>query len=121
MKILIFNKMKKMKINENCIEHIKAYLKEYLRTDNINEWFIYVMINFFLKGEEFLAEFEFKNIIFDHIRQFSPSTQLEILKKIEQDKVFDKIKAIILYYCEDYDILANKVTNLLSNIAFSIK
>jgi len=114
-------KVEKMKVNENCIEHIKTHLKEYLKIDDINEWFIYVIADFYLEGKEELTEFEFKNIVFDYIEKLPPSIQLEILKRIEQDKVFDKIKAIILHYCEDYDILADKITDLLSNITFSIR
>ena len=105
-----------MEINENYVKQVKAYLEETLEI-KVKEKDVRNLVEAFLKNNRILFDLTFDNIVFNGLQKFQPFTKAyklwKIAQKIRTENLLGKIKAIIAYYHEDYDTLADKITDLL--------
>ena len=107
-----------MEINKNCVKQVKAYLEETLEIE-AKEKDVRNLVEAHLKDYEILFELIFDDIVFKYLQKLHPFTKAykawKIAQKIRTENLLGKIKAIIAYYHEDYDTLADKITDMLSD------
>ena len=107
-----------MEINENCVKQVKAYLEETLEIE-AKEKDVRKLVEAYLKDYEILFELIFDDIVFKYLQKLHPFTKAykawKIAQKVRTENLLGKIKAIIAYYHEDYDNLADKITDMLSD------
>ena len=106
-----------MKINENCIKAVKKFIKETFEIE-IEDYYAERLINHILNKKYLLAE-GLLTIVFAYSTKGNNLT--EAINKFyhlrhiaEKQNVLKKLSLIISYYQEDYDKLADEITNLLS-------
>ena len=113
----------KMKISKECKEQVKKLLEEFFEC-SIDEKDIETLI-YYAYHENFDAfDYLIYNKIWKHAKPCYffelPNKLVKILKKYRQTnetkKLYNKIATLIAYHNEDYDYLANKITNLLSSL-----
>ena len=106
-----------MEINENCVKQVKAYLEETLEIE-VDEKDVYDLVELLLKKWEKAFKFSFDLIIYKYLNKFDSFEWAyrfgKIALKVRKENPLSKIKAIVAYYHEDYDTLADKITDLLS-------
>jgi len=107
-----------MKINENCVNQVKAYLEETLGIE-VDKKDVRELVEDFLDELELAFELDFDLIIYKYLNKFDSFEWAykfeEITLKVRKENLLSKIKAIIAYYHENYDTLADKITDILSD------
>ena len=107
-----------MKINENCVKQVKAYLEETLEIE-VDEKDVRELVEDFLENLETAFKLDFDLIIYKYLNKFDSFEWAyrfgKIALKVRKENPLLKIKAIIAYYHEDYDTLADKITDMLSD------
>ena len=106
-----------IKINENCIKAVKKYLEETLEIE-ADKKDVRELVEDALRKWESVFKLDFDIIIYKYLNRVNPSVWFaeykKVKSKIRKENPLAKIKAIIAYYHEDYDTLADKITDLLS-------
>ena len=106
-----------MKINENCIKAVKAYLERTLEIE-VDERDVRELVELYLRKWEYLFKFQFDIIVYKYLSKLDLLARVikfsKIAAKVRKENPLAKIKAIIAYYHEDYDTLADEIANLLS-------
>lgn len=107
-----------MKIDENCVEHVKAFLEETLGIE-VDKKDVRELVEDFLDKLELAFELDLDLIIYKYLNKFDSFERAykfkEIPLKARKENLLSKIKTIIAYYHEDYDTLADKITDILSD------
>ena len=106
-----------MKINENCIKAVKAYLEETLEIE-VDERDVRELVELFLRKWESSFKLQFDIIVYKYLNKFDSFEFAvkfwKIADRVRKNDPLKKIKVIIAYYHEDYDTLADEIANLLS-------
>jgi len=107
-----------MKINKNCVKQVKAYLEETLKI-NIDEEDVRDLVECILKKYYALFWDKLKDVIFKHLHNFNFISKVyeywRICNVIRTNKILTKVESIVALYHEDYDTLADEITDLLSD------
>jgi len=105
-----------MEINKNCVKQVKAYLEETLEIE-VDEKDVMKLVEYLLKKWYVLAKLRFDTIVYKYLNRFNSFMRVykfwEISQKIRKNDPWLKIEAIVAYYHEDHDTLADKITDLL--------
>jgi len=107
-----------MEINENCVKQVKAYLEETLKI-NIDEEDVRDLVECILKKYYALFWDKLQDVIFEHLHYFDSISRVyehwRICNVIKTSKILTKVESIVALYHEDYDTLADKITDMLSD------
>ena len=112
-----------MKVSENCIRAVKAYLEETFKIE-VEKEDVRLLILHICKKRYCLAEQCLMNMFVRSLGRKMPIARIHKLYKLvtiaKKQDVIKKLLLIISYYQEDYDKLADEITNLLSWYFFHI-
>jgi len=106
-----------MEINENCVKQVKKLLEDFFEYETTEEEVKTFM--YFVRIQKFMVfSYLVYNKIWRDVKKYKDLVKLSrILNKyysVETEKLYDKVETLIAYYHEDYDTLADKITDLLS-------
>lgn len=107
-----------MKIDENCVEHVKAFLEDFLEIE-IDKNDASDLVKCILEKRYWSFWNKFGDVIHKHLLKFEHLSRVNehwrIGRKILTNDLLTRLIAIVALHYENYDTLADKITDILSD------